>query len=109
MTTRKPDPLAPAWSIRVWTYPRVWPPTDIYCELAAGLVVKYPYTEGALSKVLKLIMAESRNGQPLAKGKKGTALPVPVKRTRKPSKPAPELPQDQLDSMSKFLKKTGRI
>lgn len=103
-------PAAPSWAIRAWTYPRTWPPQDIYVELASGLITKHPFTEGALTKVLKLIMTESKNAPPL-NGKRETKEPVPVKRIArgKVIKPATDLPQSQVDAASNFLKKTGRL
>lgn len=103
---------APPWAIKIWTYPRTWPPQDIYVELATGLVTKHSCTEGALTKVLKLIALEAKNQSPLANGKSSkTKSPVPVKRGRKGLTQAEQtdIQPDVLEKFQSFLKKTGRI
>lgn len=41
---------------------RLWHDREaLYVELASGLITKFPFTEGGLSKVLKLLRQESLN------------------------------------------------
>ncbi len=70
---------SPSYSCRIWHDQGA-----IYIELASGLITKFDKTEGALSKVLKLLDRESRNQSPRASGRSKQSFP-PVPTQLKPS------------------------
>lgn len=69
----KPESSAPSYACRIW-HDR----NAIYIELASGLITRFDKTEGALSKVLGLLVRESR---PTAKPSRAK-VPVEVKRDK---------------------------
>lgn len=90
----KPSSSAPSYACRLWHDRQA-----IYIELASGLITKFDKTEGALSKVLGLLVRESR---PTAKPSRAK-VPVEVKRDK---------PLVTLEARSKamdILKKRGLL
>lgn len=85
---------APSYSCRIW-HDR----GAIYIELASGLITKFDRTEGALSKVLKLLEKESR---PTAKPSRAK-FPVEVKRDK------PLVTNEARSKAMDILKKRGLI
>lgn len=98
MTKPKAESHAPSYSCRIW-HDR----NAIYVELASGLITKFDKTEGALSKVLKLLERESRNAGPLANGKSKARLPIQPK----PAKPL--VSNEERDEAFDILKKKGLL
>lgn len=85
---------SPSYACRIW-HDR----NAIYIELASGLITRFDKTEGALSKVLGLLVRESR---PTAKPSRAK-VPVEVKRDK---------PLVTLEARSKamdILKKRGLV
>lgn len=85
---------SPSYACRIWHDRQA-----IYIELASGLITKFDKTEGALSKVLGLLVRESR---PTAKPSHAK-VPVEVKRDK---------PLVTLEARSKamdILKKRGLV
>lgn len=89
---------APSYSCRIW-HDR----GGIYIELASGLITKFDRTEGALTKVLKLLDRESRNQSPRTNGKSKAILPI--KST--PLKPSVS-PEERSTALA-MLKKKGYL
>lgn len=90
----KPSSSAPSYACRLW-HDR----NAIYVELASGLITKFDKTEGALSKVLGLLVRESR---PTAKPSRAKT-PVEVKRVK------PEVTAEAKGRATEILKKRGLI
>ena len=85
---------APSYSCRIW-HDR----GAVYVELASGMITKFDKTEGALSKVLKLLERESR---PTARPSKAK-VPMEVKRT------TPEVTAEARSKATDILRKKGLI
>lgn len=90
----KPQSNAPSYSCRLW-HDR----GAIYVELANGLITKFDKTEGALSKVLGLLVRESR---PTARPSKAKT-PMEVKRVK------PEVTAEAKGKAMEILKKRGLV
>ena len=88
------DSNSPSYACRIW-HDR----GSIYVELASGLITKFDKTEGALSKVLGLLVRESR---PSAKPSRAKT-PVEVKRLK------PEVTTEARNKASDILRKKGLI
>lgn len=88
------DSHAPSYACRIWHDRQA-----IYVELASGLITRFDKTEGALSKVLGLLVRESR---PSAKPSRAKT-PVEVKRVK------PEVTIEARNRASDILKKKGLI
>ena len=91
---------APSYSCRIW-HDR----NAIYVELASGLITKFDKTEGALSKVLRLLEKESRNQSPRTNGKSIAKLPFKAK----PAKPTVEVSDENRLKAMEVLKRKGLI
>lgn len=99
MTTKTPSySNAPSYSCRIW-HDR----GAIYTELASGLIQKHDKTEGALSKVLKLLERESRNQSPRTNGKSKPTFPTAPRRTTSVA------PSADVDKATEMLKRKGLI
>jgi hypothetical protein len=85
---------SPSYSCRIW-HDRA----AIYVELACGMITRFDKTEGALSKVLKLLERESR---PTAKPSKAK-MPMPAKRIK------PEVTSEAKGKAMEILKKRGLV
>lgn len=85
---------APFYSCRIW-HDR----SAIYVELASGLITKFDKTEGALSKVLKLLERESRP----------TATPSKARFPIEPKRAKPEVSAESKASALEILKKRGLV
>lgn len=85
---------SPSYSCRIW-HDR----SAIYIELANGLITKFDKTEGALSKVLKLLERESRP----------TAKPSRAKTPMEPKRDKPLVTLEERSRASEILKKKGLI
>lgn len=92
--TKPPISNSPYYSCRIW-HDR----GAIYVELASGLITKFDKTEGALSKVLKLLERESRP----------TPRPSRAKFPFEPKRAKPEVSEENKTSAMKILKKMGLI
>lgn len=85
---------SPSYSCRLW-HDR----GAIYVELASGLITRFDKTEGALSKVLGLLVRESR---PSAKPSKAK-FPIEPKRLK------PEVTAEAKGRAMEILKKRGLV
>jgi hypothetical protein len=85
---------SPSYSCRIW-HDR----GAIYVELASGLITKFDKTEGALSKVLKLLDRESRN-QP-TNGRSRATFPMEPKRVK------PEVSAESKSKALEILRRKG--
>ncbi len=90
----KTESNSPSYACRIW-HDR----GAIYVELASGLITRFDKTEGALSKVLGLLVRESR---PSAKPSRAKT-PVPVKRIK------PEVTDEARTKASLILRRKGLI
>lgn len=90
----KPESHSPSYACRLW-HDR----GSIYVELASGLITKFDKTEGALSKVLGLLVRESR---PTARPSRAKT-PIDVKRVK------PEVSNEAKDRAMTILKRKGLI
>lgn len=90
----KHESNSPSYACRLW-HDR----GAIYVELASGLIQKFDKTEGALSKVLGLLVRESR---PTAKPSRAKT-PVEVKRVK------PEVTTEAKDRAMNILKRKGLV
>jgi hypothetical protein len=91
---------SPSYSCRLW-HDR----GAIYVELACGLIQRYDKTEGALSKVLRLLEREQatfiRHGG--ANGHSAPRLPM------KPKRKTPTVSVEARDKATEILKRKGVI
>ncbi len=85
---------SPSYACRIW-HDR----SAIYVELASGLITKFDKTEGALSKVLKLLEKESRP----------TARPSKAKFPIEPKRLKPEVTTEARDKAMNILKRKGLV
>lgn len=90
----KAESNSPSYACRIWHDRQA-----IYVELASGLITRFDKTEGALSKVLGLLVRESR---PTAKPSRAKT-PVEVKRVK------PLVTLEERSRAMDILKKKGLI
>lgn len=88
------DSHAPSYACKLWHDRQA-----IYVELASGLITKFDKTEGALSKVLALLVRESRP----------TARPSKAKFPIEPKRLKPEVTTEAKGKAMEILKKRGLV
>lgn len=89
---------APSYACRIW-----FDTQFLYVEFASGLISKFAFTEGALSKVLKLLKRENRDQSPRINGKSKARFPIEPKRAK------PEVTKPEAERALELLKRKGLI
>lgn len=100
MVTMKTDMEPPSYACQIW-HDRC----HIYIKLATGLFLKFDKTEGALSKVLRLLEREQKAAPKPAKAKPSPKTKLPLVKDRE----KPVVTDEQLDRTLASMKKRGHL
>jgi hypothetical protein len=102
----KPISNAPSFSAKVWL-DKVQNVEGLYVELACGLITRFEFTEGGLTKVLKLLRKERPTIVAKSNGVSKPTLPMAAKKVTRGK--LTTATTEEADKALDFLKKRGLV